>query len=57
MPIRFRCKCGKVLKVEERYAGQKATCPNCGAQLVVPSAAAPAASDAERLAGAGRASA
>ncbi len=38
MPIRFRCKCGKIVKVEEKYAGRHATCPNCGAQLVVPNA-------------------
>ena len=38
MPIRFRCKCGKIVKVEEQYAGRRAKCPNCGAQLVVPSA-------------------
>ena len=38
MPIRFRCTCGKIVKIGEEYAGRRATCPNCGAQLVVPSA-------------------
>jgi HEAT repeat protein len=37
MPIRFRCKCGKIVKVEDEHAGRRATCPNCGGQLVVPS--------------------
>ncbi len=37
MPIRFRCKCGKIVKVDEQYAGREATCPNCGTQLIVPS--------------------
>ncbi len=38
MPIRFRCKCGKIVKIEEKYAGRRATCPSCGAPLLVPNA-------------------
>jgi HEAT repeat protein len=40
MTIRFRCQCGKIVKVEEKYAGRRATCPHCGAQLVVPNVSA-----------------
>jgi len=36
MPIRFRCKCGKGLKVADSFAGKRAKCPKCGIVLVVP---------------------
>ena len=40
MPIRFTCKCGKRFKVDEKFAGKRARCPNCHLEFVVPPAAA-----------------
>lgn len=34
--IRFRCDCGKVLQVPDEHAGQRALCPACGREQVVP---------------------
>jgi len=34
--IRFRCQCGKVVKVPARYAGRSGTCPRCGTRVRVP---------------------
>jgi hypothetical protein len=34
--IRFQCTCGKSLKVDDSFAGRKATCPHCGRQVRVP---------------------
>jgi prepilin-type processing-associated H-X9-DG protein len=34
--IRFRCDCGKVLQVPDEHAEQKALCPACGREQVVP---------------------
>jgi len=34
--IRFRCHCGKGIKVPSRYAGRSGKCPRCGARIRVP---------------------
>jgi hypothetical protein len=34
--IRFSCSCGKGLQAKVVHAGQRVTCPDCGAKLVVP---------------------
>jgi prepilin-type processing-associated H-X9-DG protein len=34
--IRFSCECGKLLQVKDEYAGQRAVCPACGKEQVVP---------------------
>jgi hypothetical protein len=34
--IRFRCPCGKVLRAEERFAGEEITCPACGEDVRIP---------------------
>ena len=36
MSIRFRCKCGKVLKAPDRVAGKRIKCPSCGIALIAP---------------------
>jgi tetratricopeptide (TPR) repeat protein len=36
MLIKFACKCGKKLQADEKYAGKKAPCPQCGAVITVP---------------------
>lgn len=41
MPISFTCKCGKRLKVADKFAGKQAKCPECGTRLVVPAATPP----------------
>lgn len=34
--IRFRCSCGKTLRVPAQHAGRAGRCPHCGAALTVP---------------------
>jgi len=34
--IRFRCHCGKVVKVPAGYAGRSGTCPRCHSRITVP---------------------
>jgi len=43
MAIRVRCKCGRVLAVDEKHAGRQGKCPGCGAVFTIPaqSTAAP----------------
>ncbi|HPF37011.1 MAG TPA: hypothetical protein P5081_12870 [Phycisphaerae bacterium] len=36
MTIRVRCKCGKSLKIEERLAGRKLSCPACERPFRIP---------------------
>ncbi|MFO7899487.1 MAG: rhomboid family intramembrane serine protease [Planctomycetota bacterium] len=36
--VRFRCRCGQVLKADARFAGRRARCPNCSAALRIPAA-------------------
>jgi hypothetical protein len=37
MPFQIPCtSCGQVIPVMEQQAGQATTCPNCGAQVMVP---------------------
>ncbi|MCC6683226.1 MAG: hypothetical protein IT445_20205 [Phycisphaeraceae bacterium] len=38
MPIHFRCKCGRKLKVDDSMAGKQGQCPSCGRKLIVPEA-------------------
>lgn len=38
--IRFRCACGTLLTVDERFAGKSHDCPSCKASLRVPAASA-----------------
>jgi len=45
MPIDIRCKCGKKLRVPDKYAGRTANCPGCQQPTSIP--AAPAAVDEE----------
>ena len=37
MLVNFACACGKPLRAESQYAGQRVKCPECGAGVVVPS--------------------
>ncbi len=34
--IRFSCKCGKKIKVPNKYSGKAGKCPQCGAKIVIP---------------------
>jgi len=34
--IRFRCHCGKAIKVPARLAGRSGKCPQCGSRITVP---------------------
>jgi len=34
--IRFICKCGKKIRVDDKYAGRSGKCPRCGAEIKVP---------------------
>lgn len=43
MPIELVCQCGKRFSVPDQFAGKKASCKACGAKLLIPSPAAPAA--------------
>lgn len=44
--IRFACpSCDKTLGIDDRFAGRKIACPQCKAELTVPSAHAPRSSD------------
>jgi len=36
--IRFRCHCGKAIKVPARLAGRSGKCPQCGSRIQVPDA-------------------
>ncbi len=46
--IRFQCTCGKSLKVDDSFAGRKATCPHCGSQVRVPADQGTLAGEASR---------
>ena len=37
MPIQFRCKCGRGIKVRDTAAGKRVKCPDCGSPVRVPS--------------------
>lgn len=40
MPIRFACpRCEKTLKVDDRFAGRRAKCPNCRVPIEIPAQA------------------
>jgi membrane associated rhomboid family serine protease len=34
--IRFSCKCGKKIKVPQKYSGKTGKCPQCGDRIVIP---------------------
>ncbi len=36
MTIKFQCKCGKRLEIDDEYAGREARCPACNATVPVP---------------------
>jgi len=36
MPIKFKCKCGHVLNVPDKFAGKNGKCPQCGETVKVP---------------------
>jgi Protein of unknown function (DUF1559) len=38
MPIQFTCSCGRKLQAQAEHVGQRATCPACGAERIVPPA-------------------
>lgn len=38
MKVKMQCKCGKVLRANERYAGKTVDCPHCGARVKFPDA-------------------
>lgn len=40
MAIRFKCDCGKALKVADDLAGKQGKCPGCGSLITVPYATA-----------------
>ncbi|MEZ6130620.1 MAG: AIM24 family protein [Planctomycetaceae bacterium] len=46
MPIDIRCRCGKKLRVPEKYAGRSVNCPGCQQPISIP---APAAVDDEEF--------
>jgi hypothetical protein len=37
MTIVFSCDCGREIRTTDRSAGNRGSCPSCGAELVVPS--------------------
>ena len=37
MPIQVTCKCGKQFETKDENAGRRARCPECGADLIIPS--------------------
>ena len=39
MPITFNCACGKMLKVQDQFAGKRVKCPACGGVATAPTAA------------------
>jgi phage FluMu protein Com len=41
MPIKIKCKCGKVLAVPDSMAGKKGRCPACKVILSIPAAKGP----------------
>lgn len=45
MPLAVKCRCGKLLQVNEEFAGKRVKCPACGTILAIPTAAAPAKAD------------
>jgi len=42
MSLEVACKCGQRFKADQRLAGKKVKCPNCGSPLAIPAATAPA---------------
>ena len=38
MAIRFKCACGRALKVDDSTAGKKVKCPHCGQTCTIPAA-------------------
>ena len=36
MSITVQCTCGRHLKARDEFAGKRADCPHCGAELTVP---------------------
>ena len=34
--IQFKCKCGELLEMEDKYAGRKVKCPECKTLMKVP---------------------
>ena len=38
VPIQVTCKCGKQFQTKDENAGRRARCPECGNELIIPSA-------------------
>ncbi len=49
MSIAVRCKCGKTLKVKDKFAGKKVRCPDCKGVLAIPAAGAKKADHKDAL--------
>lgn len=45
MILHLTCACGRKFRVESRFAGRKAKCPQCGNAIVVPSSSPPSGSN------------
>ena len=45
--IRFWCKCGQKIAVDEKHAGRHGKCPKCGAKILVPAIEPP--TDSEKI--------
>jgi hypothetical protein len=54
MAIRFTCQCGQELQAREEHAGRKTRCPKCGAEPIIPGAAAESVQSKEDAAPAAR---
>jgi phage FluMu protein Com len=44
--ITIRCSCGKILRVDEKYAGRRGKCPSCNAEIHIPTPIEPPISTA-----------
>lgn len=51
MPIKFKCECGHILTVADKFAGKEGKCPKCQKKLRVPRPKAPAGGSAPAAAG------
>jgi len=49
MPIKLRCKCGKILSVPDAASGKGVKCPGCGTAIRVPTKSASGSAASQKL--------
>jgi hypothetical protein len=47
MAVKFSCECGKRFSAQEKYAGRRTRCPDCGREMEIPVQAAREADEAQ----------